>query len=457
MCTVSELVFDPLQEPVERRSLIFFDAGLSQMFEAFECFLVEISAKRASDISFNYGLYLADSFVYSIDFPVRYHLLKVLNRVDTSNLFYSIWVFIVWTLVLKSSSLFFGHDFWQDLLLLLFFNQLLLFSGDDVAPVHSLLFLILPFFFLMLDDFKRIIELRKLFCSILEDLLVRLHVFSDSWVQLRDCVSFVWIYDFVGHNLVKVLNCRVECLLGLKPFLDFTIFWVLLTEVKLLNEFCRGIPLLLSRFDQLRELVIPDIFRRRELHQIEDRLFLADVGIKHHEFWIRVLPLDYFGQEDFVGIYHRVDHGCEGPLILGSFDRKYNIYATHEMVPRHITLIAESQKLELLLYAVLLQLDIIVAPWSLASVLFLLLLWLRFQEVFVLLTYWDELLAIVIRFSMILRIHLFLIGIVDFSISLLNRYLSRVNLITLWYVFGIPFQAWKSLFPRFRKHLNCYI
>ena len=258
-------------------------------------------------------MHLADGVGDTINLPVRYHLLKIFYRINTSDLFDGIVLAVIFAF-LESGCLLFSHLSIEWLILhplsiLSFFclNSLLFFI-DNVSPVDSLLLLLCTLLiFFGNDNWEGIVEFLYFFLSLLLDLLIGLEVTLNGFVPLWKLSCCLWMGNFMTDNLIKVLNRWIECFLWLKFLIDkhFIIrVSVLLAQVKLFNKFCGSLSLFIGCWDQRRKLIVSQVLCSWYLGQIQQGLLLANMRIQNHKFWFSIFPLDDLGKQHLA----RFDH-----------------------------------------------------------------------------------------------------------------------------------------------------
>ena len=213
------LLFHLLCKFVERRSFVLGDTSFSHLFQAIESLLVEISVERATDISFDNTLHLTKGILNSINFPIRYHLLKIRNRVHGSNLLDGVIIAIFWSELFESGCLLLSHRHFgfllSDLELTFLLNSFFLVF-DDVPPVDSLLFcFFLAITFVILYQIKCIFKLLNFFLCVLLNFGIWLQILQNILILFRNLIGLLWVDYFVRDNLIKVLNRRIKSLLWL--------------------------------------------------------------------------------------------------------------------------------------------------------------------------------------------------------------------------------------------------
>ena len=220
-----------------------------------------------------------------------------------------------------------------------------------------------------------------------------------------------------------------------------------------MNQFPCSITLLICSLYETWELIITQIFSRRKLGHIEQRLLFADVWVEHHKFRICILSLHDSSKEDLVGIYHSIDHGSKCPFVFLTFSWQDNVNTRHKVMSWHARLICKPKKLKLFFLALFtFELDILVfevfilSIWSLAALSALFLLFLRilakFENMLILLAYRNKLLSIVISLSLLRFWDLFTIRIVNLGQCPLNCNFTRLSFVTFCDVFAVLFQGW---------------
>ena len=255
---------------------------------------------------------MTDGVGDTIDLPVRYHLLKVFDRINTSDLFDGI-VLVVIFAFLESGCLLFSHV-GIDLLLLhrlsilsSFCLNSLLFFVDDVSPVDSLLLLCSLLIFFVVDNCEGIVEFLNFFLSLLLDLIIRLEVALNGLVPLWKLSCCFWMGNFVTDNLIKVLNRWIECFLWLKFLINKYFLLrlsVLLAQVELLNKFCGSLSLFIGCWDQGGKLIVSQVLCSWYLGQVQQGLLLANMRIQNHKLWLSVFPLDDLGKQHLACFDH---------------------------------------------------------------------------------------------------------------------------------------------------------
>ena len=222
----------------------------------------------------------------------------------------------------------------------------------------------------------------------------------------------------------------------------------------------------ICRGDKRWKLVVSDIFIGRQLHQVQQRLTLVDVGEQGHELGIGVLALHQSSNDALFGLYHLRNKGSKGSFVFSTFKRQDNIDTGDELVTGDARLVSKAQHFKLTLnitiyaHSYLISFNRALRNTAIVFVFFhcliVRLLWSNptFQNCLIFLRHRHKLLAIKVCLSLLIGRNLFLFTIINFCVRPLQTDCCSISSTVFACHFTEFLQRRECLFTRARINLH---